>query len=330
MSTLNAATLPLYPKPSFEAFIQTCTPLAILPLLEQQMAARVEAIVQNLLAHQHQTDLNPIENLVLLLRADESFLGVLLAWTNLSQEKFLRILSAERFSQGDYGNEWGIEKVQRKLQTELAFAERIAHLFIDGRNDPLLAQNVAQFYLEQLTLFARWDTVLGDHEIIRKVVRRKLMGEYTDKKGDEIERQVRAKLDEIETRYGITHGKGQVASVNKEVDHVVPATDDPFVLIMTSYMETTSSSQTDRADKQAAMYHTLQTAHGKFKQRVFVNFVDGAGWLARRSDLLRLHKQCDYIVNLNTLDRLEAIICQYVPEKFFTRQARPTVKEVTT
>ncbi len=34
------------------------------------------------------------------------------------------------------------------------------------------------------------------------------MGEYTDKKGDEIERQVRLVLDQVETTYGVTHGKG--------------------------------------------------------------------------------------------------------------------------
>ena len=33
------------------------------------------------------------------------------------------------------------------------------------------------------------------------------------------------------------------------------------------------------------------------EKRVFVNFVDGGGWLARKRDFQRLVKQCDYFIN---------------------------------
>ncbi len=145
----------LPPKPSLEAFIQTCTPLAILPSLEAEIEQRVEMIAQALTGYQFQAEASPIENLVTLLKADQSFLGVLLALTNLSQEKFLRILTAERFAQGDFGVEWNIDKVHSKLQNQNGFAEHIAELFIEGRNHPTLSQHVARFYLDQITLFDR-------------------------------------------------------------------------------------------------------------------------------------------------------------------------------
>src|SRR5579859_5907779 len=112
----------LPPKPSLEKFIQSCTPLAILPSLETAMEQRVEAIAHALTKHQFQANASPTENLVTLLKADESFLGVLLALTNLSQEKFLRILTAERFVQGDFGVEWNIDKVHIKLKNQVGFA----------------------------------------------------------------------------------------------------------------------------------------------------------------------------------------------------------------
>ncbi len=62
------------------------------------------------------------------------------------------------------------------------------------------------------------------------------------------------------------------------------------------------------------------------EQDVFYNFIDGAGWLARRPDLRKMHNGCDYILNLKTLNRLEAIICKYVPTQFFTQQPRPHVE----
>jgi hypothetical protein len=57
-------------------------------------------------------------------------------------------------------------------------------------------------------------------------------------------------------------------------------------------------------------------------RRAFVNVVDGAGWLARRSDLRKLHDGCDYCLNLNMLSDLEAIVCAHVPPKYF-KQPRP-------
>src|SRR5690606_3867114 len=150
-------------------------------------------------------------------------------------------------------------------------------------------------------------------QIIQNVIRRKLTGEYTDRKGDAIENIIRSELDHICAKYGLSHSKGQVRLVGKEVDHVIPSMADPYVLIMTSYMETTSSSQTARANEQSVMYGDLQSDNRRYgTKRVFVNFVDGAGWLARRSDLRKLYDGCDYIINLKTLDRLEAIICKHV------------------
>jgi hypothetical protein len=115
--------------------------------------------------------------------------------------------------------------------------------------------------------------------------------------------------------------------IGKEIDHAIPSTDDPYILIMTSYMETTSSSQTTRANEQSEIYGIVQKENRRYgNQRVFINFVDGAGWLSRRSDLRKLVEGCDYVLNLNTLDRLEAIVCKYTPGKYFTVKSRPEVE----
>lgn len=276
----------------------------------------------------YQPSNNPAENLARFLQADANFLGIVLALTNLSQEKFLRILSAERFAKGDFGREWGIKRLVRKLNVEPGFAERIAQLFLEGRDSHLLVEQVAAFYLDQLSLPANWDNVIRDPKLIQNVIRRKLAGEYTDKKGDAVEAIIRSKLDRIEQEYGATHAKGQVQLIGKEIDHAIPSTLDPFVMIMTSYMETTSSNQTTRANEQSEMYGIIQRENRRYgTKRAFVNFVDGAGWLARRSDLRKMHEGCDYMVNLKTLGQLEAIICKHVPEKYFVTSPRPQVIE---
>jgi len=56
-------------------------------------------------------------------------------------------------------------------------------------------------------------------------------------------------------------------------------------------------------------------------KRAFVNVVDGGGWLARRTDLMKLHASCDYCLNLRKLDTLKQIILAHVPAKYLKGEA---------
>ncbi len=311
-------------KPSLEEFVSTFTPLASIPALESEFEIRVNSIAEKLLAYKHSTDAT--ENLAQFLASDESFLGVVLALTNLSQEKFLRILSAERFAEGTFVREWTIKNIQSMLKNDGLFARKIAQLFLEGANSELLQRNVAPFYLHQLSLPADWPSLIQDEAFIQNVVRKKLSGEYTDKKGDAIEKLVDAYVRELQVRYGISYAKGQVRLVRKEVDLAIPYLDDPYIMIMMSYMETTSSSQTSRANEQREMMSEIENDNYRYgTQRVLVNLIDGAGWLARLSDLRKMHATCHYALNLKTLASLEAIVCRYVPSKYFTKAPKPEV-----
>jgi hypothetical protein len=318
--------LTLNRKPEFDKFVKTCSPLLKIPELENQMRERVRIVVEELL--NFQPDEDPANNLKQFLRKDQNFLGVLLALTNLSQEKFLRILTAQRFAAQDYGSEWSPNRVYRKIKDDDAFAESIARLFLEGRDSKLLAEQVADFYLDQLSLPSNWSEVIKDENVIGNVVRKKLTGEYTDQKGEYVEKSVRSILEGINHKYGVSHAHGQVAFMGKEIDHAIPSLDEPYVMVMVSYMETTSSGQTARANEQLAMYQKIIGENIRHKQkRVFVNVVDGAGWLARRSDLLKLYKGCDFCLNMKTLGQLEAIVCRYVPHEYFTVNPPSRVSE---
>ncbi|MEN6300793.1 MAG: DpnII family type II restriction endonuclease, partial [Anaerolineaceae bacterium] len=268
-------------------------------------------------------DSDSISNLKQFLKKDEKFLGVLLALTNLSQEKFLRIISAERFAKEDFGAEWGAKYIYKKLNKDDEFAESIAKLFIEGRDNQLLIQQVADFYLEQLSLPANWLEIIRDENVIGNIVRKKLTGEYNDLKGAYVEKMISDVLNKIEEKYGLLHFHGQVKFLGKEVDHVIPSLEEPYVMIMVSYMETTSSNQTTRANEQQAMYTKIIGDNIRFSpiERIFINIVDGAGWLARRSDLRKMHAGCHYCLNIKTLDQLEPIICKYVPNKYFNKKS---------
>ena len=247
-----------------------------IPTLEREMRERVRDIVAELLNFQSGVD--PVRTLTQFIQRDTNFLGVLLALTNLSQEKFLRILTAQRFAEADFGKEWGAKKVSLMVQRDDAFAERIARLFLEGKNNQELAAQIADFYLDQLSLPADWAQVIRDQHVVGNIVRKKLAGEYTDKKGEHVEGLIRDRLDALHARYGLDYARGQVAFLGKEVDHALPSLEQPYVLIMTTYMETTSSNQTTRANEQQTMYQKIVGENIRYGlKRVFVNVVDGAG-----------------------------------------------------
>jgi hypothetical protein len=288
-------------KLEFEDFLKTCTPLLRIADLEDEMRRRVAGIVQSLLGFQTSSDEDPVQKLKQFLRRDADFLGVLLALTNLSQEKFLRIITAQRFAAGDYGAEWGIKQIHRKIQKDDQFADQIAWLFLEGRESAQLVQQIADFYLEQLSLPDKWLNLISDATLIGKIVRKKLAGEYADKKGEYVEKLVANTIQEL-----APYERSQVALVGgKEVDLVVPSLSEPCVMVMVTYMETTSSGQTTRANEQRSMYQKVREERERYpnhSKRAFVNAVDGGGWLARRTDLMKLHASCDYCLNLRKLD----------------------------
>lgn len=302
-------------KPTFEEFIPTCTPLAQIKELEDEFDARIQTISTALMGFQSQED--PKENLANFLQADQDFLGIVLALANLSQEKFYRLLAAQRFAKGDYGTEWDKDRIFRELTKDRNFAVTLAELFIQGRESPLLKAHISRFYLNQLALPTDWQRIIQDPVLIQSVVRKKLAGEYSVKKGKAIEELINQHLNTLTQEYGIPYQKGQVRLVGKEVDHVLPSRDEPWIMIMSSYMETTASGQTARANEQRDMYLSVENDNLRYGyRRILINFIDGAGWLARRSDLRKIHGSCHYIVNLKTLHLLSDIIISNIPSSY--------------
>jgi len=146
------------------------------------------------------------------------------------------------------------------------------------------------------------------------------IGTYGALKGHKVEGRIQEKLDTIEAKYGIGYEKGRSRFIDVDIDFAIPTLEDPWVIIMSSFQETTSSGQTTKTRDMLAAYTRVNESNSRYREeRVFVNFVDGGGWLARRRDLERLVEQCHYFLNLQNLDMLEAIVAKHVPSAYSTR-----------
>ena len=287
--------------------------------LEREIEAKVEALLETAEAHHVSEAAEIAADIANFLGQKDNALDVILKDVGLSEEKFKRIISLLRKLgriPGDFTSEWGIGKIKSKVTQEPDFARMVAGLLVDGKSDEELRQYIPRYYLDMLNYREIKDSLQAARRIRYK---QSLAGTYGGRKGHRVEDKIRQKLEEIKAKHGAGHGKGRSRLFETDLDFAVPSTEDPWVIIMSSFQETTSSGQTTKAKDMRSVYDQIRHQNSRYgENRAFVNFADGGGWLARKRDLERLVEQCHYFINLQHLDMLETIVLQHVPERYFT------------
>ena len=213
-------------------------------------------------------------------------------------------------------SEWDMKKIVKEIRRNDIFAKRIANLLINGSEDPLLKRHLPLFYRERLNLTKLTaDLPISSAKIKLKD---KYSANYANDKGRLIQGLVEKELKRIRNKHGIPYQKeGKTKLIDDKVDFAIPTLENPYVIIMCYYMETTSSQQTTKARSMVRAYEKINHWNiERNENRAFVNFVDGAGWLARQSDLRRLVKGCHYILTIKTLYMLENIVLYHIPESY--------------
>lgn len=313
---------PTLRKLSFDEAWNSITIFYVDDELEQEIDQEVERLLR--LAEQYgvteKTMMSP-DSLAALLREQEGALEFVLREVELSEEKFLRIVSLLR-QMGripvPLDREWTMGQVIRRIQAEPDFAVLVAHLLMDGVRDPELQAVIPRYYLEALNFR---EIASGSLAARRVRYKRALIGTYSGRKGYRVEAQIRGRLESIRERYGIGFEQGRSRFVNVNVDFAIPSLDDPWVVLMCSFQETTSSGQSTKARDMETAYDDIRRSNSRNREnRAFVNFADGGGWLARKRDFQRLVENCHYFVNLRHLDLLEPIVLAHVPQKYLQKR----------
>lgn len=278
--------------------------------VDSKLEDEIEQEVNDLLKLAEQYDLKgtghlSITSLKDLICTQQRGLEIVLREVELSEEKFLRIVSLLRQIgrvNAPLDQEWTLKKVTQRLRSDEQFADTIASLFLRGAKDEELQSLIPRYYLETLNL----PDILASSSAARKArYKRSLIGTYSGRKGYRVEGLIREKLLSL----NVPFEQGPSRFVNVNIDFAIPSLDDPWVIMMCSFQETTSSGQSTKARDMEEMYQQLSRSNSRHKeQRAFVNFADGGGWLARKADYRRLVENCHYFVNLKHLDLLKPIV----------------------
>ncbi len=276
------------------------------PQVEESLQAEIEDTVKQIMLSKAQNGGRPpLDVMMDYLDAgkdSENRLKFIIGLSGGSLEKMKRVYAAI------FSNE-----AISAIKNDANIRRTIATFLINPRETEIF---IPSFVRDSFFLPNSWIQLLQDEEYLHSVARNMMQSKYAVRMGIALEEYFRDAVAEC----GGASQKGAVTIVDKkEVDIAIPTLEAPRILIMSSYQLTTSSAQSSKANEQARMYQLVQTHNESRQQRdypdtLFVNVVDGGGWLSRSRDLESLWRKCDYCFSYAGLDDFKTMLSYYLQE----------------
>lgn len=234
----------------------------------------------------------------------------------ISEERFKRMVSMIRKDRGFvFGTEWGLSKIRSAMMESPAMMESVLNLIWDGKHDPKMQACIPSFYLENMTMDESTLAKIQDPSSVRQLVKRGLEGTYSNMIGDAILSDIENELSRVCAKHGLEYKKNiRVPLLDRAVSFVLESAAQPSLILDVSYSVTTSSSQGSKKEAARKTEAILKAQRAEGNNIVYVNFLDGAGWIGRQADLREIHRCSDYVLNFQNIGLLEDIIDAHIDQ----------------
>lgn len=234
----------------------------------------------------------------------------------ISEERFKRMVSMIRKDRGFvFGTEWGLSKIRSAMLESPAMMESILNLLWDGKNDPKMQACIPSFYLDNMAMDASTLSKIKDEASVRQLVKRGLEGTYSNMIGDAILSDIEKELKRVCAKHGLEYQKNvRIPKFDRAVSFVLESPTKPKLVLDVSYSVTTSSSQGSKKEAARKTEAIIKAERAAGNNIIFVNFLDGAGWIGRQADLREIHRCSDYVLNFQNMGLLEDIIDAHIEE----------------
>ena len=234
----------------------------------------------------------------------------------ISEERFKRMVSMIRKDRGFvFNTEWGLNKIRSAMMESPAMMESVLNLLWDGKNDPKMKACIPSFYLENMAMNSNLLAKIQDKRCVRQLVKRSLEGTYSNMIGDAILTDIENELKRICAKHGLSYQKNiRIPKLDRAVSFVLESSTNPKLIMDVSYSVTTSSSQGSKKEAARKTEAIIKTEQAAGNNIIYVNFLDGAGWIGRQADMKEIYRCSDYVLNFQNLGLLEDIIDKYANE----------------
>ncbi|KYC74169.1 DpnII family type II restriction endonuclease [Bacillus licheniformis] len=272
--------------------------------IEQEVKNKVDELYHEL------SSIDTKEDLKKYIVEYKDSLDNLTSLMEISTERFKRMVSMIRKERGFvFSTEWGLGKIRTAMMESPAMMESVLNLIWAGRDDGKLRTKIPYFYLDNMAIDDTTRKKLTDKNSIRLFVKRGLEGRYSNNIGDLVLNEVEDKLRAVCAKHGIEYQKNvRVPMLDRAVSFVLESPQNPKIIIDVSYSVTTSSSQGSKKEAARKTVEVLNHQRKSGNNIIFINFLDGAGWIGRQADMREIHRCSDYVLNFNNLNLLEDIV----------------------
>ena len=239
------------------------------------------------------------EGLKSYIAEEKDSLHNLTSLLGLSEENFKRVVSMIRRNHGQkFVSEWSINETRTKMLSDEFYMKEICGLLLGERD---YSNDIPRFVLDQLLIDTKKLKAFSSPKVLPEMIKNSFKGTYSTQVGREVENLVEEMLQKhIGNRY-VCRKK----IFDRNIDFVIPNLQKPQILIEVSYMVTTGSGQSTKRETMINVAKEVinRNMHDNDKM-IFINIIDGAGWIARQKDLERIYSASDYVLNLNSLSNL--------------------------
>lgn len=300
----------LTPK-SLDEYIKTVTMFFVDSQLESDFAQAVDNEVRGF--KNELLGIATLEGMVKYVREHSDSLEKLISLLNISEEKFKRIITMLRIQKGFVPQgEWSLAVIRANMMSDESWMSDVCDLLMNGATSSKYKDLIPSFYSCNFKVDATTMGRLANEDDLRRLVKKRMEGRYSNRIGDMFFKRVSHHVRKVCGPLGLTcDQKQKVPLVGQRVELAIPSAKEPRLLIDMIYTITTSSVQTQYAKRTENVLRALREHNarvGSDEKVTYVNVVDGAGWVARQSDLGKIHRSSDYLLNLKTLGDLDRLI----------------------
>lgn len=291
----------------FEEFMDTMMSFYVDDTFEDKMELeQKQRIKETRKLYKQIEEISTYDGLEEYIHNDKESLHNMTNLLGVSEENFKRVVSMIRRNHGDkFVSEWSVKEVRNRMLTDEYYMKEICGLLL-GESD--YSQEIPRFVLKQLLIDAKKLKTFSSSKVLPEMIKNSFKGTYSTRVGREIE-------DLVEDVIKDAVGKNYVCRrkvFDRNIDFVIPDDENPKVLIEVSYMVTTGSGQSTKRETMISVAKEINNRNMHDTDKiVFVNVIDGAGWIARRKDLKRIYNASDYVINMGNLDELKRILLYY-------------------
>lgn len=263
------------------------------------------------------------------LAEKENGLDALLALTGFSNESLKRLITLIRVAENpqlsaltlkekwcpkenlESIKEWSSKTVVNLLRKNEHFRRGLVNLFFEGATLPFLAERLPLFELRKLSIEK---LKFEPSSMIDTLIRYKVKGSMSGKKQNNPEALIASLLTNLQVRFETGDLSELIINAfdtKRTMDFIIPNKSNPKIVVESSFLVTTSSGQGDKSKTEIAI-NSLLKQH--YRDAIFVGFVDGLGWYARRNDLKRMVAAYEDVFTFHEdeLMRFEALVIKRV------------------